>query len=432
MKKIFLVLILTFVFVENAFADTLLKALNQAFNNNTELNAERENLNVSEQDLKISRSEYLPSATITSSKSQEDTNKLTNQSGADATINDVDPLTTSIKIEQTLIDFGRGADYKKKKIGIDLAKQKLLKKEQEIIFKAIEAYSGLVLAIEIENINKQNLDLKISQVRTDKIRLERGQIKVSDYAQSESALAGAEAQYIQAKNEVVTSRLIYENVIGNISDENSLQKSIKSIVNIPLSLENAIELSKQNNHDVKIAELELEQAEKDINIAKFDLAPTASLSLERSYTEDLSTTYDEREKDILKATVSWPFFSGGKKFATIDKNQSIKVRQRLLLDSAVKNNLTNVTSAWANLQSSDSFLNSVKAQVKAAEIANEGITAEYQSGAGSRSTLDVIQSNALLLNAQISLANSERNYLLAQYNLLKSVGLLTSSYLNLK
>ena len=160
--------------------------------------------------------------------------------------------------------------------------------------------------------------------------------------------------------------------------------------------------------------------------------PAASLSLERSYSDDFSSTYDEREKDILKATVSWPFFSGGKKHATVDKNESIKVRQRLLLDSAVKNNLTNVTSAWANLKSSESFLISVKAQVKAAEIANEGITAEYQSGAGSRSTLDVIQSNALLLNAKISLANSERNYLLAQYSLLKSVGLLTSNYLNLK
>ena len=54
------------------------------------------------------------------------------------------------------------------------------------------------------------------------------------------------------------------------------------------------------------------------------------------------------------------------------------------------------------------FLNSVRAQVKAAEIANEGITAEYLSGAGSRSTLDLIQSNSLLLNAQISLANSEK------------------------
>ena len=409
-----------------------MQALNQAFNNNAELNAERENLTISEQDLKITKSEYLPSASITSSKSQEDTNKLTNQSGGDATINDVDSLTTSIKIEQTLIDFGRDADYKKKKIGINLAREKLLRKEQEIIFKAIEAYSGLVLAIEKEDINKQNLNLKRSQLQTDRIRLERGQIKVSDFAQSESSFAGAEAQYIQVQNEVVTSRLNYENVIGNISDENSLQKLTQSIVNIPLSLENAIELSKHNNHDVIIAKLELEQAEKDITIAKSDLAPTASLSLERSYTEDLSTTYDEREKDILKATVNWPFFSGGKKFATVDKNQSIKVRQRLLLDNAVKNNLTAVTSAWVNLKSSESFLNSVKTQVKAAEIANEGIAAEYQSGVGSRSTLDVIQSNALLLDAQISLANSERNYLLAQYSLLKSVGLLNSSYLNLR
>ena len=432
MKKIFLALILTFSFTSISFAETLLQALNQAFNNNAELNAERENLTISEQDLKITKSEYLPSASITSSKSQEDTNKLTNQSGGDATINDVDSLTTSIKIEQTLIDFGRDADYKKKKIGINLAREKLLRKEQEIIFKAIEAYSGLVLAIEKEDINKQNLNLKRSQLQTDRIRLERGQIKVSDFAQSESSFAGAEAQYIQVQNEVVTSRLNYENVIGNISDENSLQKLTQSIVNIPLSLENAIELSKHNNHDVIIAKLELEQAEKDITIAKSDLAPTASLSLERSYTEDLSTTYDEREKDILKATVNWPFFSGGKKFATVDKNQSIKVRQRLLLDNAVKNNLTAVTSAWVNLKSSESFLNSVKTQVKAAEIANEGIAAEYQSGVGSRSTLDVIQSNALLLDAQISLANSERNYLLAQYSLLKSVGLLNSSYLNLR
>ena len=207
MKKIFLILIITFAFAGNSFASTLLQALNQAFNNNAELNAERENINVSKQNLKISKSEYLPSASITTSKSQEDTNKLTNQSGADATINDVDPLTTSIKIEQTLVDFGRDADYKKKKIGIDLASQKLLKKEQEIILKAIEAYSGLILAIEKEIINQKNVDLKRSQVQTDKIRLERGQIKVSDFAQSESSLAGAEAQYIQAQNEVVTSKL---------------------------------------------------------------------------------------------------------------------------------------------------------------------------------------------------------------------------------
>jgi len=431
MKNTIIALFITLLFFKNASAQTILEALKQAYNSNVELNAERENIIVSEQDLKITRSEYFPSATITTSKNQEKTNKLTNQTGGDATINDVDPLSTSIKLEQTLIDFGRGADYQKKKIGINLAKAKLLKKEQDILYKAIEAYSGLVVAKEKEEINRKNVELKISQLETDRVRLERGEVKLSDVAQSESSLAGAEAQYIQSQNEVVTSKLNYENVIGNVNI-NDLQKSLKAIVNIPKSLESAIEISKVKNHNIIIAELELEQAEKDISIAKSDLAPTASLSLERSYTEDLSVTYDEREKDVLKATVSWPFYSGGKKFATIDKNQSIKVRQRLLLDNAVKNNLTGVTSAWTNLQSSESFLNSVKSQVKAAEIANEGITAEYISGAGSRSTLDVIQSNSFLLNAQISLANSEKNYLLAQYNLLKSVGLLTSSYLNLK
>ena len=431
MRQILTILFISLLFSNSALAKSLLDVLKEAYQNNTELNAERENLIISEQELKISKSDYLPSATITSSKSQEDTNKLTNQSGGDATISDVDPLSTSIKIEQTLIDFGRSADYKKKKIGIDLAREKLLKKEQEILYKAIEAYSSLIAAIEKEEINKKNVELKISQLETDRIRLERGEVKLSDLAQSESSLAGAEAKYIQSQNELITSKLNYENVIGKINI-NNLQKSIQSFVNVPSTLENAIEMSQQNNHDVKIAKLELEQAQKDIDIAKSDLAPTASLSLERSYTEDLSATYDEREKDVLKATVSWPFYSGGKKYATINKNQSIKVRQRLLLDNAVKNNLTSVTSAWANLQSSESFLNSVRAQVKAAEIANEGITAEYISGAGSRSTLDVIQSNSFLLDAQISLADSERNYLLAQFNLLKSVGLLTSNYLNIK
>ena len=100
-------------------------------------------------------------------------------------------------------------------------------------------------------------------------------------------------------------------------------------------------------------------------------------------------------------------------------------------DNAIKSNQSNVASAWSNLQSSESLLTSVRSQVKAAEIANEGISAEYERGSG-RTTLDVIQSNALLLNAQISLANSERNYILAQYNLLKSVGLLNSTYLKIK
>ena len=431
MKKILLITVFTIISINYAFSVTLTEALIQTYKNNTELNAERENVKVSQKDLIISKADYLPSASITGSKSKEKTNKLTNQGGGDASITDVDPLIATIKLEHTLVDFGRDAEYKKKKIGINLAEAKLLKKEQDIFYKAIEAYSGLILANEKLTINQINLSLLERQVETDKVRLERGQITVSDLAQSESSLAGAQAQFIQAKNEIVTNKLNYENIIGKILNPKSLEKTSESIVSIPQSLNSAIDLSKQNNPDITIAKLELEQSEKDIEIAESDLKPTATLSLERSYSDNLNTTYDKKEKDVLKATVSWPFYSGGKKRVTISKNQNLKTRKRLLLDNAIKTNDTIVATAWANLQFSKSFLDSVRLQVRAAQIANEGITAEYERGSG-RTTLDVIQSNTLLLNAKVSLSNSERNYLLAQYNLLKSVGLLNSNYLKLE
>ena len=201
-------------------------------------------------------------------------------------------------------------------------------------------------------------------------------------------------------------------------------------MNIPNSLNEAISLSKQNNPDIKIAKFDLAQSEKDVAISESDFKPSATLSLERSYSDDLSSTIDEREKDILKATVSWPFYSGGKKRSKINKQSNLTTRKRLLLDDAVRTNETNVASAWSSLDSSKGFLNSVKVQVRAAKIANEGIAAEYERG--SRTTLDVIQSNSLLLSAQLSQVNSERNYLMAQYNLLKAVGLLNSQYLKLK
>jgi outer membrane protein len=68
--------------------------------------------------------------------------------------------------------------------------------------------------------------------------------------------------------------------------------------------------------------------------------------------------------------------------------------------------------------------------VQAAEIAHEGITVEYETGLG-RTTLDVIQSNTILLTARINLANSERNLLLSQLELLKSVGFLNAKYLQI-
>ena len=430
MKK-FLFIVFSFLFLfTSANAETFSAALKKAYKNNPELNAERESLNISEQELNISKGSYLPTVTLSGSKSEEKTDKLTNRDGSNASITNVDPTVKSIKIEQTLIDFGRGAELAKSKIGIDLAKAKLLKKEQDILYKSIQAYTGLVSANEKLKINRSNVNLLDRQVETDRIRLERGNISLSDVAQSESSFAGAQAKLIQAENDFLTSKLNYENVIGTINDAGALDKSTIVIVNLPNELNSAIEISKKGNPDLIIAQLEYEQSKKDTTTARSDLAPTATLSFDRSKTDDLSSTFDEKEQDTLKATVTWPFFSGGKNYANLNKNKSLETQKNLLLNNMIKKNQTDVASAWSNYQSNKSLLNSVRSQVNAAEIANEGIVAEYNSGSD-RTTLEVIQSNSLLLNAQISLADSERNYILSQFNLLKSIGLLNSSYLKI-
>ena len=431
MKKIFLIISLTFFSFNSAFAVTLYDALNQTYKNNLELQAERKNLDVQNEVLNISKSDFLPTLTLKGTKNFEDTSKLTNQSGGDATISDVNTQSASIKLEQTILDGKIDATYEKSKLGLNLSEAKLIKKEQEIFLKAIEAYTGLILAYETLSINEENVNLLQKQFEVDNARLSRAQITAADLAQSQSSLAGAQAGYIEAQNLIVTSKLLYQNVIGQINNDEKLQKIYNPKEKMPSSLDEAKKISEEKSPELIISEIEYGQSELDVKIAKSDLSPTAKISLERTYTDDLSATYDEREKDVLQATVSWPFQFGGKNKSTVNKNLQVKGMKRLLLDNAYRNNTQSVTASWSTLESSKSFLRAIQSQVKAAEIANEGISYEYENGLN-RSTFDVLQSRSTLINAKISLAKAERNYLLAQFKLLKSVGLLSSSNLKLK
>ena len=286
-KKFFFISLVISLISQNVFAIDLLQALKLAYTNNPVLNAERENIQVSKEDLNISKSEFLPTVTLSGSKSEEDTKKLTDRTGANSSITDVNPKSQSVVIEQKIFKgFAGIAGLQKSKIGLVLADAKLLKVEQEVLYSAIEAYSGLVFANEKLQINETNLNLLERQVETDQARLERGQITLADLAQSESSFAGAQAKFIQAKNETVTAKLEYEKIIGPITDLDSLSKKLDFDLNIPESLNNAIEISKINSPDLIIARLDYEQSEKDVIIARADLSPSATISLSSSKTDD--------------------------------------------------------------------------------------------------------------------------------------------------
>ena len=135
MKKFLLSILINIILISSASSITLREAIVEAYKNNPRLNAEREAIKVSKENIKISKSDYLPTMTLSGSLSDENTSKLTNRTGVDQSVEDINPLTRSLLIEQKIFEGGaRQAELLKSEIGYELAIQKLRKVEQNIIY----------------------------------------------------------------------------------------------------------------------------------------------------------------------------------------------------------------------------------------------------------------------------------------------------------
>jgi len=426
MKYLFnIVLIILFTLISSELeASTLLDSLKSAYLNNPKLNAERANMRASKEEKRESVSEFLPSVTLEGYVSeQENTNP-----GTDTNF---EPSEQSVTIEQKIFQGGGGvANFMKKKHGHTIGIFKLKRVEQEILLEAAKAHTELLLNRKKVNINLMNIDLLERQVETDQNRLEKGEISLTDLAQSESSLAGARAQLIAAQNDLITSKANFEKVVGTVTIDN-IQENTEISLNLPESLSAAYSISNSENPDLQISSLEFKQAKLDVVIAGSDLSPSATLSYKIAEQDDFSSTVQDRTQQTVKATATWPLFAGGSNLFSLRKAQELKNQKELLLQDSKKKTERDVANAWSNYQSSKSVLDAIRSQVKAAEIANEGITLEYESG-NSRTTLEVIQSRTILLNSRIDLASSERNFLISQFNILSAIGRLTAKQLNLK
>ena len=425
MRNLFrIVLIFIFSsFFNESKANTLFDSLNLAYLNNPKLNAERASMRASREEKREAVSEFLPSITISGYVSEQD--------NTGSSVSNFEPSEQSVTIEQKIFQGGSGiANLQKKKHGQSIGEFKLKTIEQEILLEAAKAHTNLLLNKKKVNINLKNIDLLERQVETDQNRLEKGEISLTDLSQSESSLAGAEAQLIAAQNDLVTSKANFEKVVGKKTTED-IKGNENFNLSLPSSLAAAYKISNSENPDLQISMLEYKQAKLDVIIAGSDFSPSATLSYKIAEQDDISSTVQDRTQQTVKATATWPLFSGGSNIFNLRKAKELRNQKELLYEDSKKKVETEVANAWSSYQSSKSVLDSIRAQVKAAEIANEGITLEYESG-GTRTTLEVIQSRSILLNSRINLASSERNFLISQFNLLSTMGRLTAKQLNLK
>ncbi len=428
MKKIYLILNLLFFSTLNA-EQNLMFFLEKALKNNIELNAERKNFQSAKQSKNISRSEFFPKITVSGDRTNTTSTNRTDQTGANLDNSKNDSQSKKIALEQKIFSGFKGVNtFKKTELETEKAKLELKKVEQQTIFDASNAYLDLIFKSKNEKFNLANLSLFERQVETDNARLQKGEITLTDLAQSESSLAAANANLIKAKTEFLSSKTNFERIIGEKTPSVEGLKE-KIFLNLPSSLSESLKLSEKNNIDILISKIDFEISVKKLNIERARLSPSATIEVSKTENNDFSSSVDDKDDETVKATITWPIIKGGENVSAIKKSNFDKQKAGLIFKDIKNKVTTQISNSWSRYQSSKSVLEATKSQLRAAEIANEGISLEYDSG-NTRTTLEVIQSRTLLLEARIAFAEAEKDFMVSQFELAKQIGTLSVKSVN--
>ena len=279
MKKYLIIIFLFFSVSHLQARDNLIFYIEKALENNLQLNAERKNFESAKQDKNISRSEFLPSITLSEDQTSTTSTNRTNQSGSSLADSNSDTESKKISVDQKLFSGFKGLNtFKKTELETQKANLSLKKVEQQTILDTTSSYFDLIFKSKNQKFNLSNVNLFQRQVDSDSARLQKGEITLTDLAQSESSLAGAKANLIKAKTELLSSKTNFERVtrektpaLENLSD--------KVFLILPNSFEESLEIANSNNVDLLISNLDYEISIKELNIERARLSPSASLIL---------------------------------------------------------------------------------------------------------------------------------------------------------
>ena len=426
LKQLLILKIIFFSISAIALSEELFQSLISTYINNKELNSQREKSKAVDESLIQSYSILKPSVTGSFSQSDYLNEGQKDETGSSIADTNLQTKKKSIKIEQKIL---QGIpSILASKTDVKISRNELKSVEQNVLLKAVVAYTSVLAAKKRLDITRDNLNLADKQVELDKSRYERGAIKLSDLAQSESSLADAKAKFIRAENNLTVSEKDYENIIGY------LPKNLKTInnlnLNLPTSLKETLDLASTNNPELLISKLNFEKSDYLLKGAAEKFAPKASVSFEISENEDVSSSISQRDQSLFEAKVEIPLYSGGKNYSFYQQKKALRVSAELDYQDKQNEIKKNATNVWSEYQLKKSELNLAKAQLQAAEIAYEGIIQEYESG--TRDTLDVLNSRSLLLIARLNFIDVEKDEITSRFKLLQVTGNLTSLYLKLE
>lgn len=328
-----------------------------------------------------------------------------------------------INVTQLLWDFGvTNAAIKTAQLQKRQNEETLLSTRQALALEAVSAYynlrkfeQSLSYALQSENNIKKQAEL-------ENTRVESGQGYSTDLLQAKTQLAGAEARRVVAEGTLIQAKNRAMTVFSRPSDEvTALEAPPLPLDLLPKTLEEAVEIAKENNPQLKIfllLEKTMEQQLKSNRASKY--LPAIEASLDRKYKTNISGTSGYSEETMVKVEATYAFNLG------FIANNSIRASQKDLENASRNYRDTMLTveeqvrNAWQTLRTAQENAQLLENQANLANAFLE--VAREERKLGKRSLIDVLVGETALINAQSDAAAAKADIAVATFTLLQTMG----------
>lgn len=425
MASLLMCSVLVSVGVSGANAESLDEALIAAYESNPTLMAERAGLRATGESIWQARAGWMPTVTLQGSMgTREVTDKITDL------VIETDPVSGSAVVSQPI--FRGGATFygtKAAKAQTRAAEANLRSVEQQVLLDAVTAYYDVLRDISVVELSGNNVQVLERQLQAAQDRFRVGEITRTDVAQAEARLSGSRSRLTRSEATLTASRSAYERVIGHMPINMGEIGNLPELAVLPKSEEEAINTALQSNPNLQAIRDVEEASRQGIKATRGGLLPQVSLQGSYSVNEDQSGPDSESEVTAITGQVTVPLYQGGAAWSRLRQAKQVNSQNRIQIAETQRRVKEGVINAWEGLRSTQATIISSQQQVRANEIAFDGVQQEAQ--VGSRTTLDVLDAEQELLDARVTLVGARRNEMVAAYALLSAIGRLSVADLGL-
>ena len=415
-----------------ASGQTLEDALFEAENSNPQLQSQRQQKRISEEQLKIAKGARLPTVEVTGQYGPEtiQTNRslVLDQGGRQI-------ASTSLQATQPIYAGGRiKAGILEARAGIGASRAQLEAVRQDMYLNVVTAYLDVRRDRETIGIRESSVGLLTEQYQAAQDRFDVGEITRTDVAQAEARLESAKANLAAAVAQAEGSIANYEFFVGEVPGELAPPPHVK---NLPTSFDEALAIAFENNPDIEVAKFNERAAEQRVKAARASLRPELNIvasaavqgTLNQPDSPDSPFAPGGPTPNFLDRNVSAfaqariPIYQGGVARSQVRSAKLSRSQARLDIEVMRRQTVAQVSQSWHSYRSALIGIEASKRQVKAAEVAYEGGVEELAVGV--RTTLDVLDQEQDLLDARLGVSIAERDAYVASSQLLRAMGALT-------